>query len=118
MVATAGNTEVGQISQTLEQRTDLSTPLTRKFDKFSKTLLYIILGLATLTLAVGLGQGQTFAQMFEAAVALAVSAIPEGLPAVVTVTLAIGVNRMARRHAIIRFPSCGGNFGRCDGDLF
>jgi len=102
VVATAGNTEVGRISQTIEQRTNLSTPLTRKFDKFSKTLLYVILGLAALTLAVGLGQGQTFAEMFEAAVALAVSAIPEGLPAVVTVTLAIGVNRMARRHAIIR----------------
>ncbi|MGL4620841.1 MAG: HAD-IC family P-type ATPase, partial [Chroococcidiopsis sp.] len=102
VVATAGNTEVGRISQTIEQRTNLSTPLTRKFDKFSKTLLYVILGLAALTLAVGLGQGQTFAGMFEAAVALAVSAIPEGLPAVVTVTLAIGVNRMARRHAIIR----------------
>ncbi|NHC36413.1 cation-transporting P-type ATPase [Scytonema millei] len=102
VVATAGNTEVGRISQTIEQRTNLSTPLTRKFDKFSRTLLYVILGLAALTLAVGLGQGQTFAGMFEAAVALAVSAIPEGLPAVVTVTLAIGVNRMARRHAIIR----------------
>ncbi|PSB41767.1 carbonate dehydratase, partial [Cyanosarcina cf. burmensis CCALA 770] len=102
VVATAGNTEVGRISQTIEQRSNLSTPLTRKFDKFSRTLLYVILGLAALTLAVGLGQGQTFAGMFEAAVALAVSAIPEGLPAVVTVTLAIGVNRMARRHAIIR----------------
>jgi len=102
VVATAGNTEVGRISQTIEQRTNLSTPLTRKFDKFSRTLLYVILGLAALTLAVGLGRGQTFAGMFEAAVALAVSAIPEGLPAVVTVTLAIGVNRMARRHAIIR----------------
>jgi Ca2+-transporting ATPase len=102
VVATASNTEVGRISQTIEQQTNLSTPLTRKFDKFSRKLLYIILGLAALTLAVGLGQGQTFAGMFEAAVALAVSAIPEGLPAVVTVTLAIGVNRMARRHAIIR----------------
>jgi cation-transporting ATPase F len=100
VVATAGATEVGQISQSIEQRTNLSTPLTRKFAKFSHTLLYVILSLAALTFAVGLGRGQTWAEMFEAAVALAVSAIPEGLPAVVTVTLAIGVDRMAKRHAI------------------
>jgi cation-transporting P-type ATPase F len=102
VVATANETEIGEISRSLDQQTDLSTPLTRKFAKFSHTLLYIILTLAALTLAVGVGQGQSLAGMFEAAVALAVSAIPEGLPAVVTVTLAIGVNRMARRHAIVR----------------
>ncbi|MEA5512897.1 cation-transporting P-type ATPase [Nodularia sp. UHCC 0506] len=102
VVSTANATEMGRISQSLEQQTSLSTPLTRKFDKFSHQLLYIILGLAAMTFAVGLGQGQSWPAMFEAAVALAVSAIPEGLPAVVTVTMAIGVNRMARRHAIIR----------------
>ena len=102
VVATAGATEVGQISQSMAERVNLSTPLTRKFSKFSRTLLYAILAVATLTFAVGLGQGETWAYMFESAVALAVSAIPEGLPAVVTITLAIGVNRMARRHAIIR----------------
>ncbi|AHJ31329.1 cation-transporting P-type ATPase [Nodularia spumigena CS-584] len=102
VVSTANATEMGRISQSLERQTNLSTPLTRKFDKFSHQLLYIILALAAMTFAVGLGQGQTWPAMFEAAVALAVSAIPEGLPAVVTVTMAIGVNRMARRHAIIR----------------
>ncbi len=102
VVAIANATEVGKISQSIETRANLSTPLTRKFAKFSHTLLYIILAIATLTFVVGLGQGQSWANMFEAAVALAVSAIPEGLPAVVTVTLAIGVNRMARHHAIIR----------------
>ncbi|MFB2977217.1 cation-transporting P-type ATPase [Microseira sp. BLCC-F43] len=102
VVATGNGTEVGQISQSIDQQTSLSTPLTRKFAKFSQTLLYVILFLATVTFAVGIGQGQSWTDMFEAAVALAVSAIPEGLPAVVTVTLAIGVDRMARRHAIIR----------------
>ncbi|YAF97393.1 MAG: cation-transporting P-type ATPase [Nodularia sp. CChRGM 3473] len=102
VVSTANATEMGRISQSLERQTNLSTPLTRKFDKFSHQLLYIILGLAAMTFAVGLGQGQSWPAMFEAAVALAVSAIPEGLPAVVTVTMAIGVDRMARRHAIIR----------------
>ncbi len=102
VVSTANATEVGQISQSMESRVSLSTPLTRKFAQFSRTLLYAILTLATLTFTIGLGRGKSWIDMFEAAVALAVSAIPEGLPAVVTITLAIGVNRMARRHAIIR----------------
>ena len=102
VVSIANATEVGKISQSMESRISLSTPLTRKFAKFSRTLLYGILTLATLTFAIGLGQGESWLYMFEAAVALAVSAIPEGLPAVVTITLAIGVNRMAGRHAIIR----------------
>ncbi len=102
VVAIGEATETGRISQLMEQKTNLSTPLTRKFDKFSRTLLYIILGVAALTFAVGLGYGNSWVSMFEAAVALAVSAIPEGLPAVVTITLAIGVSRMARRHAIVR----------------
>lgn len=102
VVATADATEVGKISQSMEQRVSLSTPLTRKFAKFSRILLYAILSLAALTFTIGLGQGESWEYMFEAAVALAVSAIPEGLPAVVTITLAIGVNRMAQRHAIVR----------------
>ncbi|MEA5605654.1 cation-transporting P-type ATPase [Nostoc sp. UHCC 0252] len=102
VVAIGEATETGRISQLIEQGTSLKTPLTRKFDKFSRTLLYIILAIAALTFAVGLGYGNSWAEMFEAAVAFAVSAIPEGLPAVVTVTLAIGVSRMARRHAIVR----------------
>ncbi|MBD2327089.1 cation-transporting P-type ATPase [Alkalinema sp. FACHB-956] len=102
VVATANATEMGQISRSMENRVSLTTPLTRKFEQFSRTLLYIILPLATFTFAVGLGQGGSWIDMFEAAVALAVSAIPEGLPAVVTITLAIGVNRMANRNAIIR----------------
>jgi cation-transporting P-type ATPase F len=102
VVAIGDQTETGRISQLIDQRTNLSTPLIRKFDKFSRTLLYIILAVATLTFAVGLAYGNSWVAMFEAAVALAVSAIPEGLPAVVTITLAIGVSRMARRHAIVR----------------
>ncbi|MBE9065426.1 cation-transporting P-type ATPase [Leptolyngbya cf. ectocarpi LEGE 11479] len=102
VVSTANATEVGQISQSMERQISLSTPLTRKFEKFSRTLLYAILTLATLTFAIGVGQGESWIYMFEATVSLAVSAIPEGLPAVVTITLAIGVNRMASRHAIIR----------------
>ncbi len=102
VVAIADATETGRISQLMDRGGTLTTPLTRKFDKFSRSLLYVILAVAALTFAVGLGRGNSWVRMFEAAVALAVSAIPEGLPAVVTVTLAIGVSRMARRHAIVR----------------
>ncbi len=102
VVATGDATETGKISQLIDRQTNLTTPLTRKFDKFSRKLLYVILGVAAFTFAVGLSYGNSWVAMFEAAVALAVSAIPEGLPAVVTVTLAIGVSRMARRHAIVR----------------
>ncbi len=101
VVATGNNTETGRISQLMEQHTSLSTPLTRKFDKFSNNWLRVVLGLASLTFVVGLSY-RGWREALEAAVTLTVSAIPEGLPAVVTVTLAIGVSRMAKRHAIIR----------------
>jgi cation-transporting P-type ATPase F len=102
VVKTANDTEVGQISHSLQKKVSLTTPLTRKFAKFSEKILYVILFLAAFTFVVGASRGGGWVEMFEAAVALAVSAIPEGLPAVVTITLAIGVNRIARRNAIIR----------------
>nr|WP_219891959.1 HAD-IC family P-type ATPase [Chamaesiphon polymorphus] len=100
-IATGNHTETGKISSLIEQRTDLTTPLTRKFNQFSQNWLFFVLGMATLTFAVGLGQ-RSFKDAVEASIALIVGAIPEGLPAVITVTLAIGVRRMARNHAIIR----------------
>ncbi|QPN71269.1 HAD-IC family P-type ATPase [Synechococcus sp. CBW1108] len=102
VVATGAATEVGQISSSLQQQVSLSTPLTRKFRRFSHTLLQLVLVLAGLTFLVGLLRGRDGVEMFDGAVALAVGAIPEELPAIVTITLAIGVNRMARRNAIIR----------------
>ncbi len=102
VVAVGEHTETGRISQMMQESEGLETPLTRKIQQFSKTLLMIILGLAAVAFAIVLFQGGSFREGFQAAVALAVAAIPEGLPAVVTVTLAIGVTRMAQRHAIIR----------------
>ncbi len=102
VTATGDATEVGRISQLISAAEALATPLTRKISEFSNVLLYVILGLAGLTIAVGLLRGQTFFEVFMAAVALAVGAIPEGLPAAVTITLAIGVSRMAQKRAIIR----------------
>ena len=102
VVATGDATESGSIARLIAETPDLSTPLTRKMAVFSRQLLVAILLLAALTFAVGLWRGEPAIDMLMAAVALAVGAIPEGLPAAVTITLAIGVGRMARRRAIIR----------------
>ena len=102
VVATGDLTEVGKISRLIQEARDLKTPLTRKIDQFSKVLLVVIVGMALVTFAVGLLRGESVVDMFKASIALAVAAIPEGLPAAVTITLAIGVSRMARRRAIIR----------------
>ncbi len=102
VIATGNNTEVGRISELISSAQNLATPLTEKVAHFSHILLYAILLLAALTVVVGLVRGQPLIDMFMAAVALAVGAIPEGLPAAVTITLAIGVSRMAKRKAIIR----------------
>ena len=102
VIATGNSTEIGRISTLISQAPELATPLTRKMDVFSRQLLWAILGLAAATFVVGMLRGERTLPMFMAAVALAVGAIPEGLPAAMTVTLAIGVSRMARRRAIIR----------------
>ena len=100
--ATGANTQVGHISQLISTADVLETPLTRKIAAFSRLLLVAILGLAAVTFLVGWLRGESAVEMLMAAVALAVGAIPEGLPAAVTITLSIGVARMARRRAIIR----------------
>ena len=100
--ATGDQTETGRIARLISEAVDLSTPLTRRVAQFSRILLWLILGFAAFAFAVGVWRGEKIVEMFVAAVALAVGAIPEGLPAAVTITLAIGVARMARRRAIIR----------------
>jgi magnesium-transporting ATPase (P-type) len=102
VVATGDASETGRIAGLIAAAPQLVTPLTRKMARFSNWLLWAIGGLALLTFGVGLARGESAFDMFMAAVALAVGAIPEGLPAAVTVTLAIGVARMAKRRAIIR----------------
>lgn len=100
--ATGDQTETGRIAGLLRGTTDLETPLTRKIAAFSKLLLWIILGLSAFAFGLGVVRGHPAARMLMASVAIAVGAIPEGLPAAVTITLAIGVSRMARRRAVIR----------------
>ena len=100
--ATADQTETGYIARMISEAIDLSTPLTKKIAQMSRLLLWAILVLAAAIMIIGVVRGAKLAESFMAAVALAVGAIPEGLPAAVTVVLAIGVARMAERRAIIR----------------
>lgn len=102
VVATGDRTELGKISSLLSELAPLETPLTRKISRFSKVLLIAILGLALVTCVLGLVRGYALSDVFVAAVALAVGAVPEGLPAAVTVILAIGVARMSQRNALVR----------------
>ena len=100
--ASADQTETGNIARLISEAVDLSTPLTKKIAHLSRLLLWGIMTLAAMTIAIGMARGEDLAASFMAAVALAVGAIPEGLPAAVTIVLAIGVSRMAKRRAIIR----------------
>ena len=102
VVSIGETTEVGQISSVMRDQVNLSTPLTRKFSRFSRLLLKVIVALAAITFSLGLVRGNGMEEMFDAAVALAVGAIPEELPGIVTIILAIGVHRMAGSRAIIR----------------
>jgi P-type E1-E2 ATPase len=103
VVTTGTATELGKINQMLSGIQSLTTPLLRQVDRFGRVLALAILGLSAATFVLGtLWRDHSPAEMFMMVVALAASAIPEGLPAIMTVTLALGVQRMARRNAIIR----------------
>nr|WP_232020277.1 cation-transporting P-type ATPase [Sulfuriflexus mobilis] len=103
VVATGDHTEIGRISGLLREVQTLTTPLLRQMATFAKwlTIAIGIIAAATFTYGVLL-QDYSAGDMFLTAVGLAVAGIPEGLPAIMTITLAIGVQRMARKHAIIR----------------
>ncbi len=103
VVATGADTEIGHISLLMAGVTRLTTPLLKQMSIFGRWLTLAILGLALISFVFGvLLRDYTASEMFMASVGLAVAAIPEGLPAIMTITLAIGVQRMARRNAIIR----------------
>lgn len=103
VVGTGADTEIGKINQMLTNVRSLNTPLLRQIDYFGRVLAVVILIVTAATFLMGtFWRGHSPSDMFMVVVALAASAIPEGLPAIMTVTLALGVQRMARRHAIIR----------------
>ncbi|MBN2647270.1 MAG: cation-transporting P-type ATPase [Thiotrichales bacterium] len=103
VVAIGKHTEIGRISNLLAEVQSLRTPLVQQMDRFAKWLMLVILSIGALLVAHGYWvTGENFNQLFIAVVGLSVAAIPEGMPAVLTITLAIGVQTMARRHAIVR----------------
>lgn len=103
VVETGVRTELGKINQMLSGIEHMQTPLLRQVDRFGRILALVILVLSAATFVLGVWlRGHPPSEMFMMVVALAASAIPEGLPAIMTVTLALGVQRMARRHAIVR----------------
>src|SRR5215472_8379434 len=103
VVATGSETELGRINQLLVSVSPLETPLLRQIKKFGYTITAVIGVISVLIFAYGKWvKGMEFVELFQAVVGIAVSVIPEGLPALITITLAIGVQRMAQRNAIIR----------------
>jgi len=107
VVGTGAQTELGRINHLLTGVAPTATPLLRQISRFGRVLAVVILLLSAATYALGvIWRGETLTEMFMMTVALAASAIPEGLPAIMTVTLAIGVQRMSRRRAIVcRLPA-------------
>ena len=103
VVATGNATELGRINALLAGVSALETPLLRQIKKFGYAITAVIAVVGALVFAYGKWvKGMDFVELFQAVVGIAVSVIPEGLPAIITITLAIGVQRMAQRNAIIR----------------
>nr|WP_255546432.1 MULTISPECIES: HAD-IC family P-type ATPase [unclassified Nesterenkonia] len=103
VVGTGENTEIGRINTMMSEVETLETPLTRQIARFGKVLSLGVLVLTLLLVGLGWGlHGTPIAELLQAAAGFAVAAIPEGLPALITITLALGVQTMARRHAITR----------------
>lgn len=102
VTATGMTTEIGRLAGLLAEQQDEATPLQKQLDSLGKRLALIALGIVSLLFLSALWRGEPLIETAFTAIALAVAAIPEGLPAVVTVTLALGMHRMARQHAIIK----------------
>ena len=103
VVETGEHTELGKINRMMSDVEELTTPLLRQINHFGKVLSIIILGITVLFFAIGyFFQDYSIDELFLAVISLAVAAIPEGLPAIMTITLAVGVQAMASRNAIIR----------------
>lgn len=99
---TGMSTEMGLIADLIQTAEETETPLQRRLEQLGKILVYVALGITAVVVATGVLHGNSLYTMFLAGVSLAVAAIPEGLPAIVTVALALGVQRMIKRRAIVR----------------
>jgi Ca2+-transporting ATPase len=113
VTATGMKTQLGAIATMLEETPEDQTPLQKKLGKLSVSITCIVVAMSIIFFGVGALKGQPLMQIFFAAVALAVAAIPEGLPAVVTLSLAFGVQRMLRRNALVRHLPSVETLGSC-----
>lgn len=102
VTATGMSTELGKIAHLLTTIQDTATPLQQRLARVSRVLIYICLGIVAIVAIAGLLRGWSLLEVFMASVSLAVAAVPEGLPAIVTIALAVGVQRMAARNVLIR----------------
>jgi Ca2+-transporting ATPase len=102
VTATGMRTELGKIAHLIESAEHTATPLQDRLARTSRVLLYLCLGVVAVTATIGFARGMSFVEVFMSAVSLAVAAVPEGLPAIVTIALAIGVQRMAARQVLVR----------------
>jgi len=102
VTATGMNTEIGKITTQVQETKPPPTPLQRNVARLGRYIGILVLGIIGVLILIGVIKGYSFEEMFTLAVAAAVSAIPEGLPVMVTVVLALGMRRMAKRHALIR----------------
>jgi Ca2+-transporting ATPase len=113
VVATGAATEIGAIAEEIRGAERAETPLQVRLSRFGRRISIAIVALAALSFGIGLLRGEPLADMFLTAVAIAVSAVPEGLPVVMTIALAVGVRRMARRRAIVRRLPAVETLGSC-----
>lgn len=102
VVSTGMNTEIGKIAKMIEQEENDETPLQKKLSELGKILGFLAVGICILIFIISFFQGRDLLEMFLTSISLAVAAIPEGLPAIVAIVLALGVQRMVKKNAIIR----------------
>ncbi|WP_255993125.1 calcium-transporting P-type ATPase, PMR1-type [Clostridium perfringens] len=102
VVGTGMNTEIGKIAKMIEQEENDETPLQKKLSELGKILGFLAVGICILIFIISFFQGRDLLEMFLTSISLAVAAIPEGLPAIVAIVLALGVQRMVKKNAIIR----------------
>src|SRR4030042_2072575 len=111
VTSTGMNTEIGKITGQIQEVKPPPTPLQRNVSRLGRYIGILVLGIIGVLIVIGLAKGYSLEEMFTLAVAAAVAAIPEGLPVMVTVVLALGMRRMAKRHALIRKLTAVGTMG-------
>ena len=113
VVATGGRTEIGAIAAAVSETEETKPPLIERMDRFARTISIVVVAAAVVLAGIALWRGTPLAEVFFVAVALAVSAIPEGLPVALTVVLSVAASRMAKRSVIVRRMAAVEGLGSC-----